>query len=756
MGRNVLGPLTGGGEFTDIETPIVTSNLTTSSSSSSTPAQTTTTTTTNSVLGSKSNAQFIKQKFEKFANVVINLNDTRLQGKFFPICSQFATISDSFGSDTRSQQIYDSWQILSNIIDEYNYKGPTLERNFSKDYYLSINDINNSESIKLRKQIVQGSRQFLEDQFFALVETEISKFPQDAQLGGIPSVSNKIRAYLNLKFSKDENFKSFNLEIVNNDPVWAIIYYMIRSGYLEEALEYTQSIEGIFKKVERSFPTYLKEYVASTERRLPRELLERLHTEFNQHIRFIDEKSDPYKYALYKIIGRCELSRKTIPGILNTVEDWLWAHLVLTREGNLVGEPMQERYSLIDVQRMIVQFGAKHFNPTGSNPGMYFQVLLLSGLFEWAVHYIYSFSEIDGVHFSIVLAYFGLLRVSHTAAKIGETDLITLNQNEQPELNFARMIGYYTRDFRKSDPKIAVDYLILIALNGDLPNGVGEEQLELCHEAIRELVLETREFSRLIGNIKADGSRVPGAIEERMRLINLEDEEDYLHVITQEAARRANEDGRRADAILLYQLSEEYDVVISIINKSLGEILSITELDKPLATLPSGASLSISASEDPAQLARNMLSVYTANVGMLKQVSQRNRETCQLLLSIVEAKEYFVAQKWDESLQKLLQLNIIPIDPRLDLGFVRRKAQQFGSLHESIARNVPGLLVMAMTCVSQLSFGLRRSEYIASSRVDKLTSLKEMAKNCMIYAGMVQYRMPRETYSILISLESSL
>jgi nuclear pore complex protein Nup93 len=53
-------------------------------------------------------------------------------------------------------------------------------------------------------------------------------------------------------------------------------------------------------------------------------LNDRLHAEFNQRLRHAREKTDPYKFALYKIIGRCELRRKTVQEVVHTVEDYIW------------------------------------------------------------------------------------------------------------------------------------------------------------------------------------------------------------------------------------------------------------------------------------------------------------------------------------------------------------------------------------------------------------------------------------------------
>lgn len=684
----------------------------------------------------------------RYADAVMYLNEQRLGKKYVPVAHLLAQVSYTTWPDGQSQQLYDSWDILARISGETSQK-PVRERQFASVYCDSAKY--SRGAVDLRKQIVKGSVTYLEKQFYGLIESEIAKRPQEAQLGGVPSIINKVKAFLNLKYLKAGEWINKSLEIADNFPLWAVLYYLIRSGHVKEAVLYTQRNESFFQKVERAFPLYLKEYASSSSKRLSRDSQERINSEFTQHIRF-QQDGDPYKYALYKLLGRCELSKKNIPRVVHTAEDWLWIHLMLTREGESDMSPHHENYTLLDLQRTIIQYGAKHFNPNRTNPGLYFQVLLLSGLFEYAIHYLYSFTPMDAVHFSIALTYYGLLRPLDDPTS-QEHELLVLSEDDRTQINFPKLVGYYTRDFRRADPVEAVDYLVLIALNGDLPDGRGDKHLKLCHESLKELVLETREFSRLLGDIRADGSREVGAIESRTKLIQIEDEEDYLHTITYQAAAKADEDGRTADAILLYQLSDEYDTVVSIVNKSLGEVLNIVDISSPVSSLPPGSSLMISATEDPAQLARNMMQVYSSNPDILSKVLPQNRETCIILLAIVEARDEFVKKQWDACLEKTQKTGILSLGPNEDLTSVRRKAQQFVVLDESIARNVPTLLIMVMQCCVNISNHLNESSFSNSSRMEKLANLRCISRNCMIYAGMIQYRMPREVYGRLTSLE---
>lgn len=725
-GRLILGPLNADGDFTDVDTS---------------EARASRKLTQDAALTALS-------RDRAFADIVQSLNKAREDSEYVSLASKFGETTQKYGRDLRSKQLYDTWKALSRMIGEKS-KTHVPERKYAETYIWSKNE---QSRVGLRKQIAAGARGFLETQFFELLENELAKYPNAAKTGGVPSVANKVRGYLNVRYQDNAgNWTKPNLEINNNIPTWGVIFYLLRCGFYDEAVNFAYAVQGTFHKAERSFPNYLKAWLSSEDRQLPPDLQERIQTEFNQHIRFFND-TDPFKYALYKIVGRCDIARKSFPEIISTTEDWLWAHLMLTHEEDLATAPIHERYSLSDLQRVVIQFGVKHFNPNKTNPVLYFQILMLCGLFEYAVQYLYSFSPVDAVHFAIALTYYGLLRpVSQITS--GNDQLLVLDKDDVPYLDFVRLIGYYTRDFRRGDPLIAVEYLVLLSLNSDLPNGLGAQHETYCREALKELVLETREFSTLLGDVNADGGRHPGAIEGKMKLINLSNEEEFLHAITEQAASKAEEDGRIPDAILLYQLAEEYDTVLLLVNKLVGDTLSSMRLGESVSKLPSGASLMLSASVDPAQLARNLIKVYEGNPAILRRVSQRNLETCRALLHIVAARDAFSQNKWDESLREVEASGIIALSPQASVGQVRQLAQQFVGLHESLARAVPSMLVMAMQCCVNISQALQSSYYANSGRNSILSDLRVRVRNVMVYAGMIQYRMPREVYAQLTNLE---
>ena len=233
------------------------------------------------------------------------------------------------------------------------------------------------------------------------------------------------------------------------------------------------------------------------------------------------------------------------------------------------------------------------------------------------------------------------------------------------------MVGYYTRDFRAALPEVATDYICLICLNADLAGQAGKSYRDLCHEALRELVLETREFALLLGDIRADGQRIKGVIEQRLKLIKLTGEDEFLKTITVQAAQVADESGRITDAVLLYHLAEEYDNVIALINRALSDAVAVDigeqhmriEPSKPRATSLVGGQqqqqqqaqeqnlgISLTSVDDPAVLAQNMIGVYDKNALYLRKIKQVNRDACGLLLQMNNARLSIEGSRWADAL----------------------------------------------------------------------------------------------------------
>jgi nuclear pore complex protein Nup93 len=611
----------------------------------------------------------LRERQARLAEKVRNLNAARLMNRPYPIIAQLAEVEKK-SNEPHAFHVHEAYLALTEIVGE-NADAETAignetatERQFAK-MYLDDN-FNSQASVEMRKRILEGSTRFLEVQFLRELESLIAKHPHEAKLGGLPDIQSKIRAYIRLRASrKDLVPDNKGLLEVNGDYVWAMVFYLLRSGHVEEAARYVNDNNNHFKSVDRAFPTYMNNYASSNDRRIQnRKLLDRCTNEYMNRARNSPDM-DPYRQACYKIIGRCDLSNRSLDGLNTDINDWIWLQFNLAREGDKSMEMAGESFGLSELQASVRDIGSKHFpknasEDTNGSFGMFFYLQVLAGMFEDAIAYLYPFSYVDAVHFALALEFYGLLRPSDAESE--SNDLRTYSTRNLPQINFGRMLGYYTRDFRAADVVSAVDYLSLICLNQDNGREAGRRQSTLCHEALRELVLETREFSVLIGDIRPDGRRIRGIIEERGRLIGLNEEDDFVNTVTLQAASFADENGRTTDSVLLYHLAGEYDTVVSIVSRALSEAISMDIGEDPVRLMPvkpraapkqepvQGSSLSLAAIDDPIELANTMMSMYEKDAMFYRHIQDQNKMACRVLLEMSNIKSLVEAGQWATSL----------------------------------------------------------------------------------------------------------
>ena len=609
--------------------------------------------------------RFLREKESRYAEKIQALNQSRLQESYYPLLWEFLDVENSPGSDAPSELLV-AYKTLIEITNEGT--DTSFRPRCFKNEYLDDNP-NSEKSLKSRQTIITGSRKVLEKQFFDELVTAITRNTKEAQVGGIPSRTQRVKAYVRVRMArKDLAPDGVTLQKIGDDYCWALLFFFLRCGFTDEATQYVLDNRAAFNSVDRMFVTYITQFSGSGERRISSQFQTKLNSEYMSRVRLApDNQTDPYRLACYKVIGRCDLTKKSFETIPADVRDWMWLQFCLTREASKVDELATDVYNLSDLQADIRDIGNKHFK-TGTDGGVgygtFFLLQVLGGLFEDAIDFLYRNNYVAAVHFAIALDYYGLLRVS--PFNVTDSDLLSYTTRGFPQIDFGRMIGYYTRDFRTSNVVAAVDYLVLIYLNADLEGELGRTYSELCHEALRELVLETREFATLLGDINAsNGQRIKGVIELRLPLIGLSDKENYLRTVTVQAARVADETGRTTDSVLLYHLAEDYNNVIEILNRSLSDTLAQSEEDilntrleptkprdqtqnKQQAT--ENSSLSLVSVDDPFILATHFINLYGNNALYYNRISKDHREIGTLLLRIQSVHDVMLQNNWKEAL----------------------------------------------------------------------------------------------------------
>ncbi|KAF9020079.1 hypothetical protein BGZ52_002858 [Haplosporangium bisporale] len=377
----------------------------------------------------------------------------------------FEPFQPMYDTDTEpNQKIVETWTLLMSVLQEQMTRTGLLnpmtkDRRFAKAYLMS--PYNSPEATRLRQALVLGSKAFLETHFRNHIEEAVAHKAADASLGGAPSFFNKVRSYIQLKYMHYGSSLQPNLELAGGHALWAQIYYLFRCGEGQEALKFATEHEQHFSPADRQFIGYFSTYLKDSGTLAP-EQRERLLSDFNQRIRYSSDTVDPYKFTLFKIIGRCELNKKTTP-VITVVEDFMWLQLLLIRDNQADTMP-QEKYDLADFQALVLKFGPSQFNPKNNNPLQYFQVLIHSQQFEQAIHYLSSAKAftLETVHMAITLTYHGLLRIP-TVHRVSDPNLFSTSTDAQgrqlSHYDFAELMHRQARAIADQSPVHALDYL---------------------------------------------------------------------------------------------------------------------------------------------------------------------------------------------------------------------------------------------------------------------------------------------------------
>jgi nuclear pore complex protein Nup93 len=427
------------------------------------------------------------------------------------------------------QSIRDSWLLLKMLLD---VELP------SKAYEYRL-------SAKIQKGFVYQSRHFLEQQYLEYVRELVYANLNKAQLGGVPGTRKLIESFLKLRPLAP------GLEDGLSDdgqPLWAVVFYCMRCGDLQAAADVLHNIPHL-----NEIYQYVMAYTSSQDLRLPPNYENKLRLLYKKSVR---ASTDPYKRAVYCILGRCELNDDHSQVIVKT-EDYMWLKLCQVN-----CESKSDQLPLSKLQFFILkECGESHFDAQ-RNPHLYFQVLLLTAQFEAAIEFMYRVESLrsHAVHFALALYDQELLHLTSSF----NSNLLRDEPNGILRLNIGKLVVNYTRKFCLTDPREAVEYFYRLR---HLKDG---KDMNLFFSCISELALESREFEMLLGKIDFDGSRKPGYIDKFAPVKS----SDVANEIVESVAREAETRGQFEDALRLYDLAQDHGKVLQLSCHLMGGVVS--------------------------------------------------------------------------------------------------------------------------------------------------------------------------------------
>jgi nuclear pore complex protein Nup93 len=705
-----------------------------------------------------------------FVQSIRTINESRLVDSQLDVLNLLkqAASSNLQHQDPDSDLIHRCWDLLSGMLQSEN----SLQGQYAKIVANKTDSVDPAAQ-QYKQQLVRQGRSWLETSYLAWLQNHVRG--RRAEIGGVPTVHVEIDAMIHLRFKRNEawTLSWLDTSTVPGTAFWAHVYFLVRCGLTSEALAYAKSHQAYLDgTTDCYFSSYLSAWLSSPDGYLPKAFRDRLLTEWNGHIRDIladprmPPRGDVFKYTLYKLIGRCEMSTKTVrcDQVIASTDDYLWLQLMMVKEDTTKNEVSYERYTLQDFATKMVGYGPSYFKTVG----VYFMVLVLCGEFERAIDLLLRDSTyaIEGLHYAIGLTYLGALRVPldpKTSALSGgllDVQAMRGTNYERAVFDFGRAILSFIKEWGRVDTHSSLQYAYLLGLlcNSAYPVNQQKAYATLAQAAVKDLVTVASSFTELLGDIRPDGTRQIGEIERFKGLIGIQTSQEFVESIILGAAKLAEsqQQGVLTEAhfqktVQLYHLAGQYDYVVSLLNQQLSDALASRQFGSGTSTptqVPSQAFPSKTA--NIVELSEQLVGFYKARAHITTRISSKSLSSCFLLIALHRFMAQSVAHQDESALLTLERLDILPLEP--DMTLVQRKVDQFRGIDETVARIVPDILVAAMKCIERLYLALANGR-AAGNRESLRQDLQGKAKSLLMFAGCVQYRIPAEVFATLNRLD---
>lgn len=638
-----------------------------------------------------------------YVKVVIEYNDQVLRGGIKP---SFADRFSDAAKAMNDQNVMDMWDMVRMMSD--------VPAKISGDY------IKSRGSAIMQKAFMNQARRYLEDRYISYIRQTVYSNLGAAKLGGIPGTFPLVRSFVTTR----QIARTTGLEdgFVEGEPVWPLIFYCLRCGDIAAALHAAKQAGTVVS----DFTKLLEELSHSSDRSLGPGSETNAKLTYKKLVR---TSTDPYKRASYCVVAACDVNDDHTEVALTT-DDYLWIKLCQLKEDETAAhDSTHERLTYAQFQTLVFEeYGERHFKAY-QEPFLYFEVLFLTGQFEAAVDF---FARIDrlrchSVHVALAMFESHLLALPTNV----QAPLISKESADKPptrRLNLARLIMLYTRKFEATDPKEALHYFYFLR---GIKGAKGDSLFTAC---VSELVLESRNFDLLLGKLEPNGCRTLGFLN------HFKGTQVDVQKIIELVARDSEAKGLFEDAVHLYELARDDHKVIELLCRLLGNTVA-----QPAAV------------ESQSWRLQNRALAVAQRLKTSGSLLPDLAATFFLLLDLGIFFSLYHQEKYADAFETMAKLRLVPLAPEE----VDSRVSNFRSLADDVRRNIPDVLLAMMNILykkhshAKTPRGfLKPTRKEDGERDEALDQIRKQARALTTFIGMIPYRMPGDTHSRLVHLQS--
>ncbi|ETE66056.1 Nuclear pore complex protein Nup93 [Ophiophagus hannah] len=546
-------------------------------------------------------------------------------------------------------------------------------------------------SMEVQMEFVRQALQYLEQSYKNYTLMTVFGNLHQAQLGGVPGTYQLVRSFLNIKL-----------------PV---------------------SVPGLQVGISR-----IPWLSPATENKV------RLH-----YRRALRNNTDPYKRAVYCIIGRCDIADNHSE-VADKTEDYLWLKLNQVCFDENSSSAPQDRLTLSQFQKQLLEdYGESHF-AVNQQPFLYFQVLFLTAQFEAAIAFLFRTERLrcHAVHVALVLFELKLLLKSSGQS----AQLLSHEAGDPPatrRLNFVRLLMLYTRKFESTDPREALQYFYFLRNEKD---SQGENMFLRC---VSELVIESREFDMILGKLENNGSRKNA--DKVLELMN----KLLSPVVSQISAPQSNKERLKNMA---HAIAERYKAqgistkkpVDSTFYLLLDLITFFDEyhaghIDRAFDSQPRAQRVTVTLQPGETCLQQIFPFLIPADSSCSPKRQAQGTSSCKASPSNNKLEKYL-------SLQIIEQLKLVPLSQE----YVEERVAAFRHFSDEIRHNLSEVLLATMNILFTQYKRLKCASPATPARPtrvieDRDSQLRSQARALITFAGMIPYRTSGDTNARLVQME---
>ncbi|EDV92855.1 nuclear pore complex protein Nup93-1 [Drosophila grimshawi] len=331
------------------------------------------------------------------------------------------------------------------------------------------------DPIKTRQQrpeFVLYAKQYLEHRYRVYMNKMVNIANRDDSY-------RLVRAHVERRFSGQQTIGL--VEHAGGQPLWPLIYYSLRCGAVETAVEFLNEAGSSYDD--------FAQLIADRNGGVVNSKIEsQLKLQYANKIR--NNSTDAFKKAVYCTLLNCDIN-DTHSEVAKTIDDFLWIRLSMLHPGDAT--------SYAQLQSIITTtYGEEYFDAL-HQPYLYFQALALTGQFEAAIEFLFrtDANRVHAVHMAIALHELGMLggvrSVSQPLLTIDISDPTPLRR-----LNLARLIRLYVERFEGTDTAEALHYYYTLRNLHD-PKGRNMFLKCVCDLVVNSGVLDTSIFASIFG-----------------------------------------------------------------------------------------------------------------------------------------------------------------------------------------------------------------------------------------------------------------